>query len=150
MSAKVQFSWNNQKGIGFAIIFFGWAIIFQIPAFIHSYIVLNLTQISDDIFLYIGLFVSVTAILGGLMASIYENLYEYFTNRFFNLFTLLIFCFIIFYLFYLFFVPFIETLEPYLAIPRKLEIQGWNRFVFSVLAGLFGIILLFLYSETRK
>jgi hypothetical protein len=87
MSAKVQFSWSNQKGIGLALIFFGWALLFQIPAFIHSYLVLELTSISEDALVYLGILFIVTPILGGIMASVYENLYDPISDRFVNLYS---------------------------------------------------------------
>lgn len=150
MSAKVKFSWKNQKGIGMALIFLGWAIIFQIPAFIHSFLIFNLTSIMSDVYLYLGIFFILTPVLGGMMATIYENLYDPLADKFVNQYTLILINFVVFYAIYLLSVPFINTLEPYLALPIPLNISNWLAFMISVFSGALGIFAFMVYSETRN
>ena len=149
MSAKVQFSWKNQKGLGLALVFYGWSILFLIPAFFHSYFVLHLTAIFSDMLLYIGVILAFTPVIGGIIATIYENLYDPVKDKFFNVYTLLIISLVVFFFFYSLSVPTIQTIEPFLALPRALEITGWNYFIISLVSGVIGLLILLFYSYRR-
>lgn len=150
MSAKIQFSWKNQKGYGLALIFYGWALILQIPAFLHSFLILKLNTTSNDIYLYAGIIITSTALLGSLLATFYENIFDPFINQFMNIHSVVIIFFVIFYFFYFMSVPFIEALEPYLGVPRKLDIFGWTEYSISVVSGLIGTVIIWYISEKIK
>lgn len=146
--SKLQFSWKNQKGYGLALLFFGWALIIQIPAFYQNYLIIKVQSSSNDWLLFLAVIISVTVILGSLIATIFENLFDPFDSTLINVHTVVLLSLIVFYFFYLLAVPFVDTVEPFLQLPVPITITGWTAFIFSIVTGLLGMALLWYTSES--
>ena len=147
--SKLQFSWKNQKGYGLALLFFGWSLIIQIPAFYQNYLIIKVPASTNDWMLFIAAIILTTVILGSLISSTFENLFDPFESTLNNAHTVVVASFFIFYFFYLLAVPFVQALEPFLTLPTQIPISGWGEFMFSILSGLFGTAILWYATEYR-
>ena len=145
--SKIHFSWNNQKGYGLSLVFFGWSIIIQIPALMHNFLVINISQSNNDWLLYLGSILLTVTILGTFSASIYENMYNPFSKQLINIHTVVIIVFFVFYIFYFSGIPLIKGIEPFLNIPREIVFFGWTEYIFSLLSGLIGVILYWKFTD---
>lgn len=145
--SKVQFSWNNQKGYGLVLLFFGWSLIIQIPAFYYNFLVIKVPAASNDWLIFAGTIILTTTIIGSFAATIYENLYNPFDSTLINIHTVVLASFVVFYFFYLLTVPAINTLEPFLNLPRKIDLFGWGEYLVCIFSGLLGMAIFWYSTE---
>lgn len=145
--SKVQFSWNNQKGYGIVLLFFGWSLILQVPAIYYNYLVIKVPTSSNDWLIFSATIIFVTSIFGSLLCSIYENLYDPFDSVLVNTHTVVLVSFLVFYFFYLFAVPTINLVEPFIALPVKIEITLWAQYLISLASGIIGVTIFWYFSE---
>ena len=145
--SKVQFSWNNQKGYGLVLLFFGWSLIMQIPAFYYNYLVIRVPASDNDWLIFAGTIVFVTAILGSLISSIFENMFDPFDQTLVNAHTVVLLSFLVFYIFYIFSVPLIREVEPFLSLPTKVLIFGWGEYMISLVSGIIGMTIFWYTTE---
>ena len=103
--SKVQFSWNNQKGYGLTLLFFGWALIIQIPAFYYIFLIIKVPASHNDYLIFAGTIIFVTTLLGAFSATIFENIYDPFDATLVNVHSVILMIFLVFYVFYIFFSP---------------------------------------------
>lgn len=147
--SRIQFSWNNQRGYGLALLFFGWALLIQIPSFYHNYLLIKVPISQNDWMVFAGTIIFITVLLGAFLGSIFENLFDPFNQTFINTHTVVLIAFIVFYFFYLASVPFIEMIEPFLGLPRKIDIFGWGEYLLCVFSGIIGMSIFWYLSEYR-
>ena len=145
--SKVQFSWNNQKGYGIILLFFGWALILQIPAIYYNYVVIKVPSSSNVWLMFAAAFVFVTAILGSFLTTIYENLFDPFDSVLVNTHTVVLVSFLVFYVFYLFSVPTLLLIQPFFGLPTQITIFGWGQYLISLISGIIGITIFWYLSE---
>lgn len=145
--SKVQFSWNNQKGYGIILLFFGWSLILQIPAIYYNYLVIKVPTSSNDWLIFSATIIFVTAIFGSFLCSIYENLFDPFDSVLVNTHTVVLASFLIFYIFYLFAVPTVNLVEPFIALPTKIEMSSWAKYMISLTSGIIGVTIFWYLSE---
>ena len=145
--SKVQFSWNNQKGYGLTLLFFGWALILQIPAFYYNFLIIKVPASDNDVLIFAGTIVFVTTLLGAFMATIFENTYDPFDATIVNVHSVVLMTFSVFYVFYIFSVPFLKGIEPFLLLPTKIEIFGWGEYLICISSGVLGISIFWYLTE---
>ena len=145
--SKVQFSWKNQKGYGLVLLFFGWSLIIQIPAFYYNFLVIQVPASNNDWLIFAGTIVAVTAILGAFISTIFENLFDPFDQTLVNAHTVVLLSLLVFYTFYIFSVPVIRGVEPFLSLPRKILIFGWGEYLICLVSGIIGMALFWYLTE---
>ena len=145
--SKVQFSWNNQKGIGIILLFFGWSFIMQIPAIYYNYLIIKVTVSENDWLVFASTIVFVTVLLGAMTSTIYENLFNPFDRVLVNVHTVVLSSFVIFYVFYLLATPVVLIVEPFLSLPTKIPIFGWGQYLICLISGVFGVAIYWYLSE---
>ena len=146
--SKLQFSWKNQKGYGLALLFFGWSLIIQIPAFYQNYLIIKVPSAPNDWLLFVAVIIFTTLAIGSMISSTFENLYNPFDSTLTNAHTVVLLSFLMFYFFYILAVPFIKTIEPFLSLPVSLPLDGWSAFILSILSGVLGMAILWYTSES--
>lgn len=147
--SKLQFSWKNQKGYGLALLFFGWSLIIQIPAFYHNFLIIKVTNTPNDWMLFLAVVILLTVIFTSFISTIFENFFNPFDSTLINAHTVVLLSFLMFYFFYMITVPLIDIVEPFLALPTEIPIYGWGQFMISIAGGLIGLIILW-YLSTLK
>lgn len=145
--SKVQFSWNNQKGIGVILLFYGWSFIMQIPAIYYNYLVIKVPVTQNDWLAFTSSILFVTVFLGAMTSTIYENLFNPFDRVLVNVHTVVITSFLVFSVFYIFATPTILFVEPFLGLPSKFTISGWSEYIIDLLSGVIGIAIYWYLSE---
>ena len=148
--SQLQFSWRNQRGYGLVLLFYGWALIIQIPAFYHALTVIHLPATDNDWMIFLGTIILVTTIIGSFLASIYENLFNPFEQTLANIHTVVLATFLVYYIFYVLSVPTIRTLEPFLGLPTSIPFFGWGQYIISIVSGLLGVAIFWYITEMRK
>ena len=148
--SSLQFSWNNQKGYGLTLLFFGWALILQLPAFYHIFLVIQVPATANDWLIFLGTIILVTVILGSFLATMFENLFDPFDQTLVNAHTIVLVSFLVFYFFYVLSVPFLIALEPFLGLPTEVPLFGWGAYIISLVSGLLGVAILWYASELLK
>lgn len=145
--SQLQFSWRNQKGYGLITLFFGWSLILQIPEFYHAYLLIDVPASGKDWLIFLGSIILVTAIIGSIMPTIFENLFDPFKETLVGAHTTILFTFIVYYFFYVLSVPTLKAIEPFLGLPTKIVFFGWGQYLTSMICGLLGLAIFWYISE---